>query len=333
MYRILIFTFVVLWFGSCRRSDKKVDLDGVVADLEIKRFEQELFTIDPSALKEHVPAIKEKYGTFFDIFNHRIIRIGSDENEYYAEYLKDFVTNFTNYKIYQRTREVFPDLNELHSNLTNAFRHYKYYFPENEVPSIVTYISGFNQSVFSDENLLAIGLDNYLGTEEELYKQLGVYEYLVRNMHKDKIVTDCMRLWAMTEFPYNDSVNNLITNMIYEGMVMFFTNKMLPAEAGPIKWGFTDKEILFCKNNEKQMWTYLIEHKLLFTSDKFTISKFIKEGPFTKDFSTESPARAAVWLGYRIVEAYMQRHKSTSLHMLMHEKDYQKILNQSGYNP
>ncbi|MBN2610583.1 MAG: hypothetical protein JXB00_03425 [Bacteroidales bacterium] len=333
MYRTLIIILLVFLTGNCRRSDQPADIEGIAVNLEIKRFEQDLFAVDPAKVNEHIPMLKEKYGNFFDIFNHRIIRIGSDENVYYAGYLKDFITDFTNYKIYQRTREVFPDLNELQKELTDAFRHYKYYFPEKQVPSIITFISGFNQSAVSDENLLAIGLDNYLGTEEELYKQLGVYDYLVRNMHKEKIVTDCMRLWAMTEFPYNDSVNNLLSNMIYEGMVMYFTDKMLPEEPELIKWGYTEKEMSFCKNNEKQMWTYLIEHKMLFDSDKFTISKFTREGPFTKDFTSESPARAAVWLGYSIVNAYMQRHKNISLQGLMLEKDYQKILNQSGYNP
>jgi hypothetical protein len=152
-------------------------------------------------------------------------------------------------------------------------------------------------------------------------------------MYKERITTDCMRLWAMTEFPFNDSVNNLVCNMIYEGSVMYFVDKMIPDKPDTLKWGFTGREMEFCKNNEEQMWSYLVENKLLFNSDRFTIDKFIREGPFTKDFSSESPARAAVWLGYNIVRSYLEHHKEIGLKDLMIEHDYQEILNASYYNP
>lgn len=329
----LLYVPILLLAVTCRRDNDRIDLSGISVELEISRFEQDLFNINPSLIKEVIPVLKNKYGNFFQIFNHRLIRIGSDEHVMYPEYLKVFITDFTNYEIYKRTQEVFPDLEALKKQLTVAFRHYRYYFPDKEIPEVITFISGFNQSVVSDDNLLAIGLDNYLGPDEEFYQQLGLYDYLVRFMHKDRIVTDCMRLWASTEFQYNDSINNLITNIIYEGMVMYFVNKMLPNEPELLKWGFTEEQMIFCRNNETQMWTYLIEHKMLFNSDKFIIDKFIREGPFTKDFSPDSPARAAVWIGFNIVNSYMKNHKKLTLRDLMHERNYQKILNLSGYNP
>ena len=331
--KFLILILLLLMIISCTKDRNKVNLSGIKVNLDIKRFEQKLFEADPSMIDSVIPDLEQEFGNFFQIFNYRIIRIGSDEQPSYPDLLVKFVTDFDIYKIYVKTQEVFPNLNDLKSNLNDAFRHYKYYFPEKDIPQIVTYVSGFNQAVVSDVNLLAIGLDDYLGVDEELYKQLGVYEYMIRNMHKERIPTDCMRLWASTEFPFNDSINNLISNMIYEGMVMYFVDRMLPDQSATLTWGFTEDELTFCKNNEQQMWTYLIENKLLFNSDKFTINKFIKEGPFTKDFSSESPARAAVWIGYNIVKSYMKNHKNISLKQLMNEKIYQKILNASFYNP
>jgi hypothetical protein len=81
------------------------------------------------------------------------------------------------------------------------------------------------------------------------------------------------------------------------------------------------------------MWTHLIENKYLFSTDRFMIDKFILDGPYTRDFGRESPGRAAVWIGYRIVSAYMAKNPGINLSALMAEKDYMKILNQSTYNP
>jgi len=121
--------------------------------------------------------------------------------------------------------------------------------------------------------------------------------------------------------------------MIYRGKTMYFTSAMLPDQPDTINWGFSARNLEYCVENEKAMWTQLIEKKYLFNTDRFTIDKFILEGPYTKDFGRESPARAAVWIGYKIVSAYMAKNSDITLPMLMAEKDYMKILNQSSYNP
>ena len=89
----------------------------------------------------------------------------------------------------------------------------------------------------------------------------------------------------------------------------------------------------FCKVHEKRMWEYLIENKKLFVTDGFILNQFINDAPFTKDFSQDSPGRAAVWIGYRIIDSYMKNNRNVSLNDLMRETDYQKILNLSKYNP
>ncbi len=331
--KILFLPLFVLMMFTCSRTSRNVSVSDIDVQLSIKRFDKELFEADPSRIGDLIPVLKEKYGRFFLIFNYRIAGLGPDENPEYPEILKAFVTNYLNYKIYQRTTEVFPDISFVETELENAFKHYKYYFPEMQIPEIITYVSDISLSVISDSLLLGIGLDKYLGTDEPLYRQLGVYNYLVRGMYKERITADCMRLWAITEFPFNDSVNNLVNHMIYEGMVMYFVDRMIPDKPDTLKWDFSSGQMDFCRNNEKMMWAYLVEQKLLFNSDRFTIDKYVREGPFTKDFSTESPARAAVWLGFRIVTSYMDRHKGLSLGKLMGERDYQKILNESYYNP
>jgi hypothetical protein len=198
---------------------------------------------------------------------------------------------------------------------------------------VITYVSGFNQSAITDDSLLAIGLEKYLGRNESLYGQAGIYSYLLANMHPQKLVSDCMLFWGETEFPFHDSVNNLVSHMIYKGRLLFFTHAMLPDQSDTLNWGFTRSDLDYLASSEKAMWAYLVQQKLLFASDRFTIAKFIQEGPFTKDFGRDSPSRAAVWIGYRIVQSYMQKNKEVTLPQLMEERDYMKILNRSAYSP
>jgi uncharacterized protein YjaZ len=81
------------------------------------------------------------------------------------------------------------------------------------------------------------------------------------------------------------------------------------------------------------MWTYLIENKLLFDNSRMNILRFTGPGPFTNPFTAESPGKAGVWIGWQIVRKYMKRHPEVSVSALMNEKDNQKILNESGYDP
>jgi hypothetical protein len=81
------------------------------------------------------------------------------------------------------------------------------------------------------------------------------------------------------------------------------------------------------------MWRYLIEHDLLYSTDQLVIRKLTGEGPFTSYFSTESPGKAAIWTGFRIVESYMRRNPSVTLEQLMKDIDYQGILEKARYNP
>ena len=121
--------------------------------------------------------------------------------------------------------------------------------------------------------------------------------------------------------------------MIYHGKMAWFTKWMLPDQPDSLIMGFSADQMAFCRNNEKPMWEYLVEHGILFESDRLTIQKFTGYGPFTSDFTRESPARASVWLGWRIVEAYARKHPELSLEDIMKEEDFHKILTLSEYNP
>lgn len=328
--RLIGCVFLVL--AACSRDRWMVDVSELPTTVSVDRFESDLFSADPSALEEYIPVWKEKYGVFFDHYSY-ILKLGAVDDPAFPDRLRQFVTSYSNYRAYQRTREVFPDLNEFTRQITGAFQHYRYYFPEKPVPRIVTYVSGFTQQAITDDSLLAVGLDHYLGSNEPLYRQIGVYNYLLDNMHPDKLVSDCMLVWGETEFPFHDSVNNLMAQMIYRGRLMFFLRAMLPDQPDSLNWGFSQQDLAYFHGAEKAMWAYLVEKKLLFNTDRFTIDKFIQEGPFTKDFGRNSPARAALWIGYRIVESYMQHNRSVTLPALMEEDDYLKILNLSAYNP
>jgi hypothetical protein len=318
--------------SSCGNKNKSA-----VSNLvKVHRFEKELFTIDLYNFKQGASELKTKYPKFLSLFTNRIIETGDTSSENFYDNLKMFTTDQAVYNIYKRTENKYADFTPYSESLNKAFETYHKYFPNALIPEIYTYVSGFNQSIVTTEDFVGVSLEKYLGSSEPMYNELSpalpLYERY--RMNPENLVPDIVRAWIVTTYENGESPNdNLLAEMIREGRSIYVLKKVMPDIADSILWGFDDKKMKFCKENEVQMWTYLVGEKLLFISDQFRINQFISEGPFTKDFSQDSPARAAVWIGYRIVEEYMKHNKNMSFEALLKENDFQQILSESRYNP
>jgi len=332
MKQFFFFLFLTAILFSCTRNPLKVNVSDVSADVKIKHLDVDLMKLKQDQLASEIPALKQSYGDFFDIFTYRMISIGGTEQEEFAELLYSFISDTLNRKLEENVAEM-VDTVKLRQELVQAFKYYRHYFPGKKIPTIYTCISGFNQSVVTSENLIGISLDKYLGSDSRYYKELGLPVYKRRNMHPEKIVPDMMYAWAVTEWPKADNANNLLSQMINEGKMQYFVDAMLPEMPDSLKIGFTNKQLDYCTKNEAAMWTFLAEHKLLFSTDRMSIKRFIDDGPYTSVFTDQSPARTGAWLGWQIVRSYMKKNKDVKLADLMNNTDFQGVLNNSEYQP
>lgn len=281
-----------------------------------------------------IPQTLKPFGDFAELYSTQIIKVGSMYNADYPRNLRMFLSYELFNDITDAIQKTFgKDKLSFESDLTLAFKHYKYYFPQKTIPNLFTFNGGFNQSIVIDSAIIGIGLDKYLGTKNVLYEKLEMEQFKKNVMYPEKLTSDCMFALAESEFPFSFANQNLLSSMLDEGRKMYFTKAMIPQIADTILWGFTGKQMTFCIENERQMWDYLVDNKLLFNNEYMTIKRFTGEGPFTTAFSKDSPAKAAVWIGYQIVLSYMNHHSNVSLPELMTENDYQRIMNKSKYNP
>ena len=314
----------VLFFNSCGRQPE--------IPIKISRLEQSMFTVPIDSIQDYTSLWEEEYGDLFNLYCINIICIGSPKSPNFHEELTKFITHPDMNFVFERVMEVFPDLNEIESGLGKAFYNYNKAFPDRDIPSVYTLMSGLNESMIVTETAIAIALDKYLGKEEEIYFRMDMPNYMRQVMDSKYIVRDCMENWISTEFPFNDSINNLLANIIYKGKIMYALHKLIPEAPDSLIFGFTPNQMRWCYNNTDMMWRHLVENKMLFITDNFAISKLINPAPFSFSSTRESPGRAVTWLGYRIVTSYMKRNKVT-LEALLKDDDYQKILEKARFKP
>jgi len=320
---------------SCRKNHYKVDTSSIDADIKIKRLETDLFTLNPEEIISSVPSLRQKYGGFLQLFSY-VINTGDVNEPSFGDFLLHFCSDKQNNDVYALTMKKYPDVKTLETGLSDAFRHYLYYFPGRTAPEVYTCITGFNNSIITGDSVLGIGLDRYLGADCEYYPRLNIYRYLAERMTPENILPDCMYGWGASEWDFSVmgyTADNVLAEILHEGKLKYFEKCMLPETPDELIFGFTTTQMEFCRNNEGQMWQYLIENNLLFSTDKFVTRKLTGEAPFTSYFSKESPGRAAVWLGFRIIESYMMRERGTKMQDMINDTEIQGILEKAKYSP
>jgi hypothetical protein len=332
---LLIFLLIAPVVTSCKKNHYKINTSSIKVNIEISRLEKDLFSLDPGGIANAVPNLKNKYHDFLQLFSY-VIHTGDINDPSFGDLLTRFCTDKLNNEVYASVMKLYPDVSTVEREIKEAFRHYLHYFPGKKVPDVYTCITGFNNSIITSDSILGIGLDRYLGADCEYYKRLEIYKYLADRMTPENIVPDCMYGWGASEWDFSAlryPADNVLSEIIHEGKLKYFEKCMLPESSDELIFGFTKDQFKFCRNNESQMWQYLIEKNLLFSTDKFTIQKLTGEAPFTSFFTNESPGKAAVWIGFRIVEAYMMKNPDISLNKLMTNVDIQSILEKARYNP
>ncbi len=331
-YFLLLVTLVTLI--SCNRNPLKVDISEIETEIEIVRFDQELFNLPLQDTLAELTTIRNRFPEFFDLFTWKVIGVGGIEEEHFPEIMGEFISDTMIVNVKTLVEYEFSDFKKTEEEFVEAFKYFQYHFPEKELPTLFTMISGFNQSVVTAENIIGVSLDKYLGRECSYYKQLSnVPLYKIKNMHPKKLVSDVAYAWGMMEFDEPGTVTTLLDHIVHQGKLMYFVDAMLPEVHDTLKIGYTAEQLKWCKNNEPQMWNFLVERKMLYSNRRMDILRFINDGPYTTGFPTESPGRSGVWIGWQIVRQYMKKHGEITVSELMKNTDYQQILNDSRYYP
>lgn len=316
---------------ACGPRPPKVD--HIVADFNLVPFYEDLFSIHPDSFENEKDRLINEYGSYLEAYSMRVIKSGSPYDDEFASRIGMFLSYEPNQEVLDTCKKVFGDLSGLSKELDLSFRYYRYYFPQAEIPDVYMHISGFNQSIVVDSTWVSVSVEKYLGSDCVFYDRLSIPVYLRQKMTPQKVVPDIMKALSMTHFLYNDSVGDLLSQMVYHGMIQYFMKQVLPYHSDEILLDYNKTELNWCRHYEKMMWSSIIERKQLFSTERLMIQKYIGEGPFSYYFGQESPGRTGIYLGYRIVQSFMKRNPEVTLADLMEMRDYHWLLSKAGYRP
>jgi hypothetical protein len=336
------FAFLILAFFSCSNNKDIPNVSDVKVDITTKRFEQDLFTIDSNDMAPGLNKLYEKYPVLTPIFFQNILGLDSSS---FTPGLKSFLS--LTQPIYESVNSQFRNFEPIQKEFQQAFRFVKYYFPDYQIPEIVTVVGPLDALAtlgndyipdFLGPDFLGVSLQFYLGKDFPAYNdpyfvENVVPQYRSRRFSKEYIVPESMKLIVDDLFPDKSNGRPLIEQMIEKGKQWYLLNKFLPKTADSLKTGYTQRQLEWCNENEALIWSILLKNENLNSIDPVTIQTYIGEGPFTQGFSQEnSPGNLGQWIGWQIVKKFAEKNPEIKPQDIM-LTDARKILEEAKYKP
>jgi hypothetical protein len=339
LHNMYILSILTVSLAGCGESPHVKDLSDIALDMRVTRFEQDLFS---STSVDEILKLSQKHPDFYPVYVNDIIaanvqRPGANDTDVAVELYK-YISHRDMDSLYGIVQSDFKDFSLYQKGLEEASKYIAYYFPEDSIRNVTTFISTFQYGAVYDQvhTSFGVGLDMYLGSDFEVYGMLNPENfplYRVRKFEPYRIVPNCIQTYADYKVPAH-SDTKFIEKAVYEGKKLYLLDLLLPTAHDSLKINYTRGQIEWCVDQEENMWKYLVQEDILFSSDKNQYQKhYFNDGPFTTPFGNESAPRTGAWVGWQIVRKYMAANPSLTIHDLLAEKDHQAIFQKSGYRP
>jgi len=340
LHNVLIaFNIAALSLVGCGDPQHTKDLSGIDLDMKTIHFEQALFACRSV---EDITKLATDYPDFYDIYTNDIVaaNVKGPEStpEDIAVELYKYISHPDMDSLYSITQGKYADFDKYEKELETVSKYIQYYFPADHIDQTTTFISTFQYGAVYDpvNQSFGIGLDMYLGSNFEVYSMLNPQNfplYRIKKFEPHRIVPNCVQTYADYKVPqYSNS--KFIDEAVAEGKRLYLLDLLMPGYHDSLKINYNAGQIEYCEAQEKNMWGYLVQEEVLFSSDKNNYQRnFFNEGPFTAPFGNESPPRTGAWIGWQIVRKYMDANPEITIHDLLKDEDHRAIFQKSGYRP
>jgi hypothetical protein len=326
--RIFGFLFLLIAIAIIGCSGKKA-YGEINPEFQIVRFDNDLYQY---LINNQNDSVLIKHQSFLKEYGEKVIYIGSPDSTGFYERLKSFFSEPALMKLYTDEQFQLADIKGINEELSYGMEVLLSQFQSLKRPTIYMHVSGLNQNVIVNDEILSLSSDKYMGADYPLYQDF-FYDYRRQLMSCDRIVPDYLLGFMMANFPFAGNAEVLLDRMLYEGKLRYILSRLIPQRQEWEYVGYTKDQYEWCKTHQAQMWKSLLENRHLFTPHFITTLQYLNEAPYTAPISVESPGRTGIWIGYQIICSFMKNHPYTSLQELMNNTDYKELLKQSKYRP
>lgn len=219
--------------------------------------------------------------------------------------------------------------------LTELFKHVKYYFPHFKAPVTYWYVSriDWQNPIFYRDSLLLVAGDLFLGADAPFYA--GLPRYMRARFEGGQLIPRLALCLAKALVPPPRD-RCFLSRMLYRGKCLMLAQAFVPTVSAYRLMGYTPAQWQWCLDNEFEVWNYFVSRDLLYDKDQALDARFLKQAPFSKFYlsiDNASPARIGSWIGWRIMQAYRAAQPRLSLTQCIWASDPLGLLRVAHYKP
>ncbi len=315
---LLCFIILLILNTSCKNKNSlELEIANVKTNIEVERFDL-LFA---GVTSEKLPELKKDYAFMFS-------------EKYKDSFWVAKRADTIQVELFKAVNGVFDDFKNEELEIESLFNHLAYYFPEFNLPRVITTTSDvdYRNRVIVTDSIAILALDTYLGADHEFYENIP--KYISDNLRKEQITVDLAEEYGR-KFVYQGTKKTLLDEMIYFGKLLYFKDVVIPFKTDAERIGYSQEQLDWAIANESEVWRYFVERELLFSTDSKLVGRFINPAPFSKFYlegvDAESPGRLGQYIGWQIIRAYMDQNTVSLKDMLI--ADTQEIFNNSKFKP
>ncbi|MGE0566866.1 MAG: hypothetical protein AB7O73_02870 [Bacteroidia bacterium] len=315
----------------------KVDINNInIPEIKQNNIDTDVFNLTSENIQNNTSKYLTKYGVFYERYVRSFLNPSGISDTLYAQNVLSFVNDKDMHETFMDIQKKYPEnkRSDIYQELISCAKRYHYFFPKKTLPKQIVFgLSGYNYAVAFVDSTLFVSLDMFLGHNSKFYAMLNWPTYKTRVLSEPYLVSETMRGWMLSELDNEMPTNNLLHHTIFYGKLYYAVKRLVPEAHDSILIGYSSKQLDYCRTYEKELWGFMIEKNKLYENDMRTVQELTSEGPFTGAISKDCPPGIAKWIGWQIVESYMNNNEKVSMEELFNETDAQKILTKSKYRP
>ena len=324
--KIIILLFISSFITSCSNNKFDIELNENLEEINLLHYDEVLFEGNPYNIHTKLDSLAKIYPVFIN---------GDYTNDAAVNGLVDYIQNPLNQTLYSESKKNERKFKNAEEEIIQSFKYYQHYFTPTKLPKIYFYISGLNYEepiIIADSLNILVGKDLFLGATFPVYGQYQIPLFISQKFDTQFLAFQIMRRYLYQKYSAYLKGKNLIENMIALGKVEYILHALFPKNTTEEIFNFTTEQMKWCGQKEKAFWQHLADEKMLFNEDYHAYKKYIEDRPFISSLEKDSPGRAGIWMGYKIIEQYMENHTITLL-QLMETSDMMQIFNDAKYKP
>ncbi len=233
-------------------------------------------------------------------------------------------------------RRILPDLSEEERQIGIAFGRLaamdSTLFLPDKIYGVVT---PYSQSVMLIDSIIFVGLNHYLGADYAGYE--GFENYKRIRKVPQRMAYDVVEALVRSRYPYGVPYDKAtaLSRMQYEGAILYVMKHCFPGITYQELLGYSDSEMTWAEDNERRIWQELAGRELLYSTDPSVSAKLVNPSANTNIINPSAPGMTGRYVGYRIVEKYVENHPEIHLTELLRPAFYSsaETLKNSGYRP